>query len=117
MDDRGRVLARCGEIAAAGLSERFSYAGGLAERWRRDRNLGFAELEVWESFWEQRLQDAAASESHSAAATDALDALRSIGDARDDLEAQVIARAALELMILRFPAVTLAEMEEASAHA
>ena len=117
MDDRGRVLARCGEIAATGLSERFSYAGDLAERWRRDRSLVFAELEVWEAFWEQRLQDAASADSESAAAAGALEALRAIGVVRDDLETQVIARAALELMILRFPTVTLAETEEASAHA
>jgi len=117
MADRGRILARCGEIAAAGLSERFSYAADLGERWRRDRNLVFSELEVWESFWEERLKDAAASESGVTAATEALDALRAISDAREDLEAQVMARAALELMILRFPTVTLTEMKEVSAHA
>jgi DNA polymerase III subunit delta' len=117
MDDRGRLLARCGEIAAAGLAQRFSHAGDLAERWRRDRGLVFGELEVWESFWEGRLNDAAASQAGTAAATEALEALRAIDYAREDLEAQVIARAALELMLLRFPTVTLAETEEAPAHA
>ena len=48
------------------------------------------------------------NKTHFPIARDALDALRAVADARRDLEAQVVARMALELMLLRFPAVTLA---------
>lgn len=105
MDDRGRLLDRCAELAGARASERMTYAGDLAERWRRDRELVLTELDVWETFWEGRLRAGAGAEN---GAREALDALRAVADARRDLEAQVVARMALELMLLRFPAVTLA---------
>ena len=50
------------------------------------------------------MRDGAGAEN---GARDALDALRAVAEARSDLEAQVVARMALELMLLRFPAVTL----------
>ena len=102
MDDRGRLLERCATLAAGRAAERMAYAGDLAERWRRDRELVLAELDVWETFWEARLRDGPAPR-------DALAALQAVAAARDDLEAQVVARMALELMLLRFPAGTLAE--------
>ena len=105
MDDRGRLLDRCAELAASRAAERMTYAGDLAERWRRDRELVLTELDVWESFWESRLREHATAEN---GARDALDALQAVAEARRDLEAQVVARMALELMLLRFPAVTLA---------
>ena len=105
MDDRGRLLDRCAELAASRAAERMTYAGDLAERWRRDRELVLTELDVWETFWESRLREHAAADN---GARDALDALQAVAEARRDLEAQVVARMALELMLLRFPAVTLA---------
>ena len=105
MDDRGRLLDRCAELAASRTAERMTYAGDLAERWRRDRDLVLTELDVWETFWEARLREQASAEDE---ARDALDALQAVAEARRDLEAQVVARMALELMLLRFPAVTLA---------
>jgi len=105
MDDRGRLLARCAEVAASRAAERMTYAGDLAERWRRDRELVLTELDVWETFWEARLRESLAGDE---GARDALDALKAVAEARRDLEAQVVARMALELMLLRFPAGTLA---------
>lgn len=105
MDDRGRLLDRCAELAGARAAERMTYAGDLAERWRRDRELVLTELDVWETFWEERLRKKVGAEDE---ARDALDALQAVAAARRDLEAQVVARMALELMLLRFPAVTLA---------
>lgn len=105
MDDRGRLLDRCAELAGARAAERMTYAGDLAERWRRDRELVLTELDVWETFWEERLRKGLGEEDD---ARDALDALQAVAEARSDLEAQVVARMALELMLLRFPAVTLA---------
>lgn len=105
MDDRGRLLDRCAELAGARAAERMTYAGDLAERWRRDRELVLTELDVWETFWEERLRKEVGAEDE---ARDALDALQAVAEARSDLDAQVVARMALELMLLRFPAVTLA---------
>ncbi len=105
MDDRGRLLDRCAELAGARAAERMTYAGDLAERWRRDRELVLTELDVWETYWESRLRDQVAAEN---GAREALEALQAVAEARRDLEAQVVARMALELMLLRFPAVTLA---------
>ena len=105
MDDRGRLLARCAEVAESRAADRMTYAGDLAERWRRDRELVLTELDVWETFWEGRLRDSLDADN---GARDALDALHAVAEARRDLEAQVVARMALELMLLRFPAGTLA---------
>ncbi len=112
MDDRGRLLDRCAELAGARAAERMTYAGDLAERWRRDRELVLTELDVWETFWEERLRTAVGAEN---GARDALEALQAVADARSDLETQVVARMALELMLLRFPAVTLAAKDAPAA--
>lgn len=121
MDDRGRLLARCAEIAASRTSDRLAYAADLAERWRRDRQLVHAELDTWEDFWERRLR---AATGDPEAAGQAVAALRAVAAARDDLEAIVQPRLALDLMLLRFPTVTLdsqtddsVEQIEAPAHA
>lgn len=105
MDDRGRLLDRCAELAGARAAERMTYAGDLAERWRRDRELVLTELDVWETFWEERLRKEVGAEDE---ARDARDALQAVAEARSDLDSQVVARMALELMLLRFPTVTLA---------
>ncbi len=101
MDDRGRLLERCAALAAGPAAGRMAYAGDLAERWRRDRGLVLGELDVWETFWELRLRS-------DDGAREALDALRAVATARRELDAQVVARMVLELMLLRFPAGTLA---------
>ena len=106
MDDRGRLLERCAAVAADGAAARMAYAGDLAERWRRDREPVLAELDCWESFWEEHLRGDA--DAPGERARGALAALRAVAGARRDLEAQVTARMALELMLLRFPAGTLA---------
>ena len=105
MGDRGRLLERCRKIAAARTSERFTYAGELAERFRRDRLLVMAELDAWEAFWEEQLREATGRGTHEVAG--AVDALKAIELARSDLLAQVMARPALELMLLSFPTLTL----------
>lgn len=109
MADRGRLLERCAEVAAGSAVGRMTYAGDLAERWRRDREPVLAELDCWETFWEARLREDAGAPGERA--REALAALRAVAEARADLEAQVVARLAIELMLLRFPDVTLAAAE------
>ena len=58
MGDRERLLDRCAKVAAARTTERFTYAGDLGERFRRDRSQIAAEVDVWEAFWEERLRGA-----------------------------------------------------------
>ncbi|HEY5476256.1 MAG TPA: hypothetical protein VIK11_06015 [Tepidiformaceae bacterium] len=117
MGDRARLLERCRKIAAAKTSDRFTYAGELAERFRRDRTLVHAELNAWEAFWEEQLQLAARQRDGDVAGI--VEALRAIVLVRADLMGQVMARPALELMLLSFPTLTLAEPveEELATHA
>ena len=106
MDDRQRLLGRCAEIASQPYTPRLKYSEDLAERWRRDRSLVHNELDAWEAFWQERLHRVAAG-SDAAAARDAATALAAVATAREDLLSNVLARAALDLMLLHFPRVTL----------
>jgi DNA polymerase III subunit delta' len=111
MDDHARFLQRCATIAAQGMVERFKYAEDLAERWRRDRRAVHAELDAWEAFWEARLRlQAHEADRSDIAAT--LQALRAVVAAREDLFTQVLARTALDRMLLHFPRTTLEEASE-----
>ncbi|HKS92430.1 MAG TPA: DNA polymerase III subunit delta' [Tepidiformaceae bacterium] len=107
MGDRGRLAERCATVAAANVRERFRYAGELADRWRQDRSSVTRELDAWDSYWEGQLA-AAAADGNEAAARGALDGLRAVRLAGDDLLAQVVPRLALEYMLLSFPRGTLA---------
>jgi len=112
MGDRARLLERCARIAAASIGERFKYASELAERWRSDRAASAAEVDAWEAFWEECLRSGAdRNDSHSALAG-CLEALQAITLLRNDLQANVMARAAFELMLLSFPRVTLSVTPE-----
>ncbi|MGE0601474.1 MAG: ATP-binding protein [Dehalococcoidia bacterium] len=105
---RGRLLERCTRVASEGTGARFRYAAELAERWREDRLATLVEFDVWESFWEERLRlGAGEGESHETLAG-YVEALNAIRQARADLHGNVLARAAIELMLLSFPRVTLA---------
>lgn len=88
------------------MRERFRYAGELATRWQKDREMGGRELDAWEAFWEQQLLAAAADgdEQAGSGATEALIAIRQV---RADLLGQVVPRMAIELMLVCFPRVTL----------
>src|SRR5690606_37441265 len=108
-----RLLQRCAEVATDRIPGRFRYAEDLANRWRNDRGSVFRELDIWEVFWERQLVDAKDPDE----ARGALDALRAIAVVRDDLEARVIARNAIELMLLTFPTVTLGAATEGTAAA
>jgi DNA polymerase III subunit delta' len=115
MGDRARLLERCAQLAAGRTTERFKYAGDLAERFRSDRNKAGAELDIWESFWEERLR-ATAEVGDRQQTAQCLVAMKAIVQAREDLQTQVIPRAALELMMLSFPRVRLdVTTEEVSA--
>lgn len=106
MEDRQRLLDRCAELAAQPYTPRFKYSEDLAERWRRDRSLVHNELDAWEAFWQERLHRVAAA-GDANAARDAAAALAAVTTAREDLLANVLPRAALDLMLLHFPRVTL----------
>ena len=112
MGDRDRLLERCASVASQGWAERFSYANDLAERHRRDRNSVVPELAAWETFWEERLREGGDRGLPGAELGTALEALRAIAQLRNDLLANVNARAAFELMLLSFPRVTLAVTSE-----
>jgi DNA polymerase-3 subunit delta' len=113
MDDRDRLLSRCSKISAGRIPERFRYAEDLAERYRRDKTSVAPELEAWETFWEQRLHELAQeSNGNRAAALETTTALRAVARAREDLLANVIARAAFELMLLTFPVLAEAVVAE-----
>jgi len=109
---RGRLLERCRTIAGEGTPERFRYAGVLAEEWRKDRAAVLNQIDVWESFWEERLRDGASEGASDADLLGALEALRAISAVRENLTVNVIARTAFELMLLSFPRVTLAVRRE-----
>lgn len=107
MGDRERLLKRCARIAAGRWAERFSYAGEITERFRKDRNSVVPELDAWEAFWEERLRTGPGrAESRNDLAA-VVGALRAIAQLREDLLANVNTRAAFELMLLSFPRVTL----------
>ncbi|HJP40630.1 MAG TPA: hypothetical protein QGF35_02865 [Dehalococcoidia bacterium] len=108
MDVQERLLGRCARIAEEpSLAERLSYASELAERWRRGRDEVTAELSAWESFWESRLL--ATADEDADAALNAASALRCIAEVREDLQTQVLPRPVFDLMLLRFPRVTLSK--------
>lgn len=107
MEDRRRLLERCRTLVHADASTRLAYAGELAERYRRDRQLVTAELDAWETFWEEALRSAAEARDEAAARA-AVEALRALAQARTDLLANVQPRLALDLMLLRFGSRTLA---------
>ncbi len=115
MDDRERFLQRCAKIAASSIAERLDYVEDLADRWRRDRRAVHVELDAWETFWETRLHDGAHRADEDL--QQVVRALRAVGQAREDLLAQVQARPALELMLLTFPRTTLEETHEELASA
>lgn len=119
MGDRGRLLERCARVAAGPLRERFTYARDLADRWRNDRYAILAEVDAWESFWEERLREGVGAGEDKEAMAGYVEALRAIVTARADLQANVMARPAFELMLLTFPRVTLAlsPEEESAAYA
>lgn len=116
MDDSDRRLERFARIAAARTPERFKYAEELAERFRRDKLAAWPDLETWETFWERRLHDLAGRGAQEEGMRRTVQALQAVARAREDLLANVIARAALELMLLSFPRVeAAAETEEGAA--
>ncbi len=120
MGDRERLLARCAKVASGRLTERFTYARDLQERWQRDRVPVLTELDAWEVFWETRLRESAAPGTGQAnGQASFVDALKAVTRARADLQANVVTRGALELMLLCFPSLTLAESpgEESEEHA
>lgn len=114
---RERLLERCAQLAAAPTSERFEYAGKLADRWRSDRAQVAPELDAWEAFWEERLRAASmAGPEHRDEAIEDLGALKALIQCRADLMANVVPRTAMELMLLSFPRRTLnAHPEEETA--
>lgn len=108
MDDHARLLERCARIAAGRNAERFAYAQDLAERYRKDRETTLREFAAWETFWEERLRETASlGEAGREQCAGSLVALRAVTQAQADLQAQVLARGAIELMLLSFPRVML----------
>lgn len=118
MADRGRLLEQAANIAAEGFAARLKVAEGMAERFRKDRSVVDRELDAWEAFWEERLRLAAKGQDPGETRA-VLDSLRAIGRCREDLLANVVPRAAFELMLITFPRLRLdiPNQEETAAHA
>lgn len=106
MGDFDRLLERCASLVAASASERFTHAAEMTERYRRDRALLAPELDAWDAFWERQLR-LAAEGTGVFPARQALESLQAVERAREDLQAQVMTRPALELMLLTFPRATM----------
>jgi DNA polymerase-3 subunit delta' len=108
MDDQARLLERCAKVSASRTAERFAYAEDLASRFRSHREATLREFAAWETFWENRLRETAElGEPARGACAESLAALRAVAQAQADLQAQVLARGAIELMLLSFPRVML----------
>ena len=115
-----RLLQRFAAVSASPIAERFKYGNDLAERYRRDRASGARELDAWETFWEGELRALAAAGSPEPEQLRPLvEALRAVARAREDILANVQLRPALDLMLLSFPARTLAAQQgdEVPSHA
>ncbi len=115
-----RLLQRFATVSASPIAERFKFGNDFAERFRRDRATGARELDAWETFWEAELRALAASGPHQPAQLRPLvEALRAVARAREDILANVQLRPALDLMLLSFPARTLATQQgdEVPSHA
>lgn len=108
MGDLDRLLERCAAIVSAPISERFAHAQEMTERYRRDRALLTPELDAWELFWERQLRRAAHDDGRFSA-EQALESMLAVERARADLQAQVMTRPALELMLLTFPRATMVD--------
>lgn len=117
--ERARLLERCATIAAEGTPERFRYAEMFADRWRGDPKALLAEVDAWESFWEERLRNGASEGADRATLAGYLEALRAVKQVREDLAANVNVRMACELMLLSFPRFMLpvGREEEPAAYA
>ena len=113
--DRDRHLKRFGALAAAPMAERLRYSDDLAKRSRDDRAHVSNQLEVWEAFWESQLfaaaNDADPDRGRETAAASAR-ALRVVASTREALLANVLARPALDLMLMSFPRLTLTSSEQ-----
>ena len=97
-------LENCKNIINSGNNDRFQYASELANNWRKDRSMVYEELEIWSSFWEENLLKAARSENLMNPAIHAsLTGLKAVDNAKNNLDALVMPRLCLELMLLQFP--------------
>ncbi|MFN0093156.1 MAG: hypothetical protein ACKVVT_00045, partial [Dehalococcoidia bacterium] len=116
MGDRERLLERCGRVAAGSLAERFRYAEDLARRWRNDREAVLAEVDLWEAYWEEALRETSREPGHGGVElAPAVAALKAVMQAKEDLRANVLARAVFDLMLISFPRRTLAGTAQGAA--
>ena len=104
IETRIMKLENCKNIINSGNNDRFQYASELANNWRKDRSMVYEELEIWSSFWEENLLKAARSENLMNPAIHAsLTGLKAVDNAKNNLDALVMPRLCLELMLLQFP--------------
>ncbi|MHB8683670.1 MAG: DNA polymerase III subunit delta' [Dehalococcoidia bacterium] len=118
MEQRADALARAEELAGAPLAPRFAFAAELGGSYARDRARVHALLEVWQTWWRDLLLIAAGREDE-AVHRDRLDrlrplasqcgvkgavhALRTLADARQQLDENASPVLALEAMMLALP--------------
>ena len=104
IEERAQQLGHCQVIAESSQSDRAQYVLDLVDRWRKNRTLVYEELEIWNSFWEDILLEAAKTKPSSQfTIQEALAGLKAVTTAKNNLEALVIPRLCLELMLLQFP--------------
>lgn len=119
LDARAEQIDRIAALAEAGRAERFAYAEELAGRFTRSRDDVYGVLSLWTGWWRDLLLARAASErgivnvdrrQQLAAVAGRFEPaavarfLRALRECRQDLEANVNPRLALEALMLRLPA-------------
>ncbi|MBF6600991.1 MAG: DNA polymerase III subunit [Dehalococcoidia bacterium] len=118
MEEREEALARAEELAASSLAGRFAFASSLGGGFTKDRRHVHRVLDAWQAFWRDLLLIASGREDQ-AVHRDRLDrlrplasqctvrgivgALRSIADARQQLDENASPVLALEVMMLALP--------------
>ncbi len=122
MQQREAAFDRAAEIAAAPLAQRFAFAGELGGGYTRDRSGVQAQLEAWQSWWRDLLLIAAGREDEAVlrarldtlrplasqcGVRGAVDALRAIGRARQELDENASPVLALEVMLLTLPRLAI----------
>ncbi len=118
LERRAALLAEAGSLGTLSLSDRFDLAERLAERFRADRAEVFARLAGWEGWWRDVLlvQCGAAAAAVNQDMTAELEAaaagrpgeatyafLTALRSCREQLEANVQARIALDALLIEAP--------------
>lgn len=123
LDKRREAIEQARSLATLPMADRMELAERLAERFREKRDDVFSRLDEWESWWRDVLlsQSGAAESAANADMRTELEAdaracertavlsfVKALGEAREQLRANVSARLALENLMVQAPRATAA---------